>query len=72
MSFDSAVVDLDRAALRYDSAGLLPVVAQDAFTGRVLMLAWANAEAVSPPATENARGKLLAPKTATGPSAIWR
>ena len=27
----------------------------------------ANAEAVSPPATENARGKLLAPKTATGP-----
>ena len=47
MSFDSAVADLDRAALRYDAAGLLPVVAQDAFTGRVLMLAWANAEAVA-------------------------
>lgn len=47
MNFDSAVADLDRAALRYDAAGLLPVVAQDAFTGRVLMLAWANAEAVT-------------------------
>ena len=32
----------------------------------------ASAEAVSPPATENASGKLLAPNTATGPSAIWR
>ena len=30
----------------------------------------ARAEAVSPPATENAKGKLLAPKTATGPIAI--
>ncbi len=28
----------------------------------------ASADAVSPPATEKARGKLLAPKTATGPS----
>src|SRR5581483_4529124 len=28
----------------------------------------ASAEAVSPPATENARGKLLAPNTATGPT----
>ena len=28
----------------------------------------ASAEAVSPPATEKASGKLLAPKTATGPS----
>src|SRR5436189_8435 len=30
----------------------------------------ASAEAVSPPATENANGKLLAPKTTTGPRAI--
>ncbi len=30
----------------------------------------ASAEAVSPPATENARGKLLEPKTATGPSGL--
>jgi phosphoribosyl-ATP pyrophosphohydrolase/phosphoribosyl-AMP cyclohydrolase len=46
VNFDSAAADFDRGALRYDAAGLLPVVAQDAFTGRVLMLAWANAEAV--------------------------
>ena len=32
----------------------------------------ASAEAVSPPAVEKASGKLLAPKTATGPSGIWR
>ena len=32
----------------------------------------ASADAVSPPATENASGKLLAPNTATGPSAICR
>jgi phosphoribosyl-ATP pyrophosphohydrolase/phosphoribosyl-AMP cyclohydrolase len=32
--------------LTYDERGLLPVVAQDAGTGEVLMLAWANREAV--------------------------
>ena len=32
----------------------------------------ASAEAVSPPATEKASGKLLAPNTATGPTAMWR
>lgn len=47
MSLDSAAVDFDVTTLCYDSAGLLPVVAQDAFTGRVLMLAWANREAVA-------------------------
>ena len=47
MSIDSAVADFDATKLRYDAAGLLPVVAQDAFTGRVLMLAWANTEAVT-------------------------
>ena len=31
----------------------------------------ASAEIVSPPATEKAKGKLLAPKTATGPKGIW-
>ncbi|MNN65631.1 hypothetical protein D3C81_1811460 [compost metagenome] len=30
----------------------------------------ARADAVSPPAVENAKGKLLAPNTATGPSPI--
>lgn len=32
--------------LRFDEAGLLPVVAQDAATGEVLMVAYANREAV--------------------------
>lgn len=37
----------DPASLCYDSRGLLPVVAQDAESGEVLMLAWMNAEAVT-------------------------
>jgi phosphoribosyl-AMP cyclohydrolase len=31
--------------LKFDARGLLPVVAQDAFSGRVLMMAWMNPEA---------------------------
>ncbi len=38
------MIDLDR--LVFDERGLLPVVAQDARTGAVLMLAWANREAL--------------------------
>jgi phosphoribosyl-ATP pyrophosphohydrolase/phosphoribosyl-AMP cyclohydrolase len=34
-------------ALRYDSAGLVPVVVRDAATGEVSMLAWANREALA-------------------------
>lgn len=34
------------AALRFDSAGLLPAVVQDAETGQVLMLAWMNEESL--------------------------
>jgi len=37
----------DPATLRYDAAGLLPVIAQDHATHEVLMLAWMNAEAVA-------------------------
>ena len=37
----------DPATLRYNEAGLVPVIAQDAATGEVLMLAWMNAEAVA-------------------------
>ncbi len=37
----------DPASLRYDAAGLLPVIAQDHATGEVLMLAWMNAGAVA-------------------------
>jgi phosphoribosyl-ATP pyrophosphohydrolase/phosphoribosyl-AMP cyclohydrolase len=34
-------------SVRFDTAGLVPVVAQDARTGDVLMLAWANREAIA-------------------------
>jgi phosphoribosyl-AMP cyclohydrolase len=37
-------VDLD--ALRFDERGLIPLVVQDAENGDVLMLAWANREAL--------------------------
>jgi phosphoribosyl-ATP pyrophosphohydrolase/phosphoribosyl-AMP cyclohydrolase len=37
---------LDLAALRFDERGLLPVVVQDETSGAVLMLAWADAEAL--------------------------
>jgi len=37
----------DPATLVFDDRGLLPVVAQDAASGEVLMLAWMNAEAVA-------------------------
>ena len=36
----------DPATLRYNDAGLIPAIAQDAGSGEVLMLAWMNAEAV--------------------------
>ncbi|SMH55989.1 phosphoribosyl-AMP cyclohydrolase [Maritimibacter sp. HL-12] len=37
----------DPATLRYNEAGLVPVIAQEAASGEVLMLAWMNAEAVA-------------------------
>ncbi len=36
----------DTAAVRYDAGGLVPVVVQDVADGRVLMLAWMDAEAL--------------------------
>jgi phosphoribosyl-AMP cyclohydrolase len=42
---DRAPVDLE--ALRFDERGLIPVIAQDAETRDVLMLAWANREALT-------------------------
>ncbi|MBF2760578.1 MAG: phosphoribosyl-AMP cyclohydrolase [Ectothiorhodospiraceae bacterium AqS1] len=36
-----------RAAARFDAAGLLPAVVQDAASGEVLMVAWMNAEALA-------------------------
>ena len=35
------------ASIRFDAAGLVPVIAQAAGTGEVLMLAWMNREAVA-------------------------
>ncbi len=37
---------IDPASLRYDERGLLPVVVQEVETGAVLMVAWADREAV--------------------------
>jgi phosphoribosyl-AMP cyclohydrolase len=37
----------DPESLMYDDRGLIPVIAQEAETGIVLMLAWMNAEAVA-------------------------
>jgi phosphoribosyl-AMP cyclohydrolase len=44
--------DLDRSpvpidAVRYDEQGLVPVITQDAESGEVLMMAWANREALA-------------------------
>jgi phosphoribosyl-AMP cyclohydrolase len=40
-------MSFDPATLVYNDAGLIPVIAQDAATHEVLMLAWMNAEAVT-------------------------
>jgi len=40
----SVVGDLDQ--VRFNEAGLVPVIAQDVFTREVLMLAWMDAEAI--------------------------
>ena len=37
----------DPSSLSYNDAGLVPVIAQEAATGEVVMLAWMNAEAVA-------------------------
>ncbi len=43
---DAGLEAIDPAALTYDDRGLLPVIAQDETSGAVLMLAYANREAV--------------------------
>lgn len=37
----------DPATLKYNEAGLIPAIAQDADSGEVLMMAWMNAESVA-------------------------
>jgi phosphoribosyl-AMP cyclohydrolase len=40
-------MSFDPSTLRYNDAGLIPAIAQEAGTGEVLMMAWMNAEAVA-------------------------
>jgi phosphoribosyl-AMP cyclohydrolase len=40
-------MSFDPATLKYDAAGLIPCVAQDAESGEVLMVAWMNAASVA-------------------------
>ncbi len=51
--------------VKFDASGLVPVIAQDAASGRVLMMAWANVEALAETAAtrqavyySRSRGKL--------------
>lgn len=40
-------MSFDPSTLKYNEAGLIPAIAQDATTGEVLMMAWMNAESVA-------------------------
>lgn len=40
-------MSFDVSGLKYNEAGLIPAIAQDATTHEVLMMAWMNAEAVA-------------------------
>lgn len=53
MAVDTAAAWLD--AIKWDAAGLVPAIAQDAATGDILMVAWMNREALAETA-ETMRG----------------
>jgi phosphoribosyl-AMP cyclohydrolase/phosphoribosyl-ATP pyrophosphohydrolase/phosphoribosyl-AMP cyclohydrolase len=40
----AALTETDLSAIQFDERGLVPAIAQDHATGKVLMLAWMNAE----------------------------
>lgn len=40
-------MSFDPSTLKYNDAGLIPAIAQQADTGEVLMMAWMNAESVA-------------------------
>jgi phosphoribosyl-AMP cyclohydrolase len=42
-----STMTFDPATLKYNEAGLIPAIAQDAQSGEVLMMAWMNAESVA-------------------------
>ena len=62
-----ALASVDLEALGFEAAGLVPVVAQDAATGRVLMLAWANARRSRRPSRPARRTSGAASR-----QALWR
>lgn len=39
-------MEFDPTTLRYNEAGLIPAIAQDATSGEVLMMAWMNSDAI--------------------------
>ncbi len=41
------MMSFDPRTLHFDAAGLIPVIAQEAETGEVLMMAWMNAESLT-------------------------
>jgi phosphoribosyl-AMP cyclohydrolase len=44
---EGTAMDFDTSTLKFNEAGLIPAIAQDAITGDVLMMAWMNAQAVT-------------------------
>jgi phosphoribosyl-AMP cyclohydrolase len=44
---EGTAMDFDTSTLKFNEAGLIPAIAQDASTGEVLMMAWMNAQAVT-------------------------
>ena len=40
------MADFEISSLKFDDAGLIPAIAQDAANGEVLMMAWMNAESL--------------------------
>ena len=46
-SVDSDAPRFDISGLKFNEAGLVPAIAQDAETSEVLMLAWMNAESIA-------------------------
>jgi phosphoribosyl-AMP cyclohydrolase len=47
-------------ALKWDEQGMMPAIAQDAATGRVLMFAWMNRESLQETVKQRQRGILVA------------
>lgn len=76
MTLDRSALDLD--SLAFNEAGLIPVIAQDAETAEVLMLAWANRDALERTLSEGrmvywsrSRGELWRKGDTSGHSQHW-